>query len=79
MVNRAGFAKVSLVAEAAGSEVSGIRLPLALSLAAHAACLAAAVRCCPHRLPVRAEAIAKGGIEVAFDTSLPKRETPPRA
>ena len=77
LVNRAGFAKVSLIAEAAPAEVSEIRLPLALSLAAHAAGpdgdFSAA-----RSGAVRADADPdQGGIEVAFVTSLPAAEPAP--
>ena len=57
--------------------MSGIKLPFALSLAGHAACLvvlALFLSAKPLPLP---EPIAKGGIEVVFEPALPKQEAAP--
>jgi periplasmic protein TonB len=56
--------------------VSGFRLPLALSLAAHAV-VCAALLLLPTPAPPMTPMSASGGIEVAFAPSLPKPETPP--
>jgi protein TonB len=56
--------------------VSGIKLPFALSLAGHAACLmllALFLSSKPLPLP---EPVAKGGIEVVFEPAPPKEATP---
>jgi len=58
--------------------VSGFRLPLALSLTAHAIILAALLLL-PAATPSVAPPLANGGIEVAFAPSLPQPETPPPA
>ena len=57
--------------------MSEIRLPLVISLAAHAACLALLLLLLPERTPAVPEAIAKGGIEVVFQPAPPKLETAP--
>jgi len=57
--------------------VSEIRLPLLLSLAGHTACLGLLLLLLREPAPVVPEAIARGGIEVVFETTLPKLETAP--
>jgi periplasmic protein TonB len=58
--------------------VNGIKLPLALSIAGHAVCLALLVFFLSSKIAPPAEPIAKGGIEVAFEPALPQPEaTPP--
>jgi periplasmic protein TonB len=57
--------------------VNGIRLPLAISVAGHAVCLALLVFFLSNRIVPPPEPIAKGGIEVAFEPALPQPETPP--
>jgi periplasmic protein TonB len=57
--------------------VSDIKLPLGLSVAGHLACLAALVLLLPTKTPPVPEPLATGGIEVAFEPSLPKPEEPP--
>lgn len=57
--------------------MSEIRLPLVISLAAHAACLALLLLLLPERTPAVPEAIAEGGIEVVFQPAPPKLETAP--
>ncbi len=57
--------------------MNGIKLPFALSLAGHAACLlAVALFVSTKPLPLT-EPIAKGGIEVVFEPALPKQEATP--
>jgi protein TonB len=57
--------------------VSGIKVPFALSLAGHAGCLSLlALFLSAKPLPVP-EPIAKGGIEVVFEPTLPKQEAAP--
>lgn len=55
--------------------MSSLKLPLALSLAAHAICLAL-LFLLPTKAPPMPELVAPGGIEVAFAPSLPKAEAP---
>jgi protein TonB len=57
--------------------VSEITYPLGLSVAGHAACLALLILLLPARMPPAPEPLATGGIEVAFEPSLPKPEEPP--
>jgi periplasmic protein TonB len=57
--------------------VNGIRLPLAISVAGHAVCLALLVFFLSNRIVPPPEPIAKGGIEVAFEPALPQPEAPP--
>ena len=57
--------------------MSDIKLPLGLSVAGHLACLAALVLLLPTKTPPVPEPLATGGIEVAFEPSLPKPEEPP--
>jgi periplasmic protein TonB len=57
--------------------VSEISLPLGLSVAGHAVCLALLILLLPAKAPPAPEPLAEGGIEVAFEPSLPKREEPP--
>jgi periplasmic protein TonB len=65
--------------------VSGIKLPLTLSIAGHAVCLALLIAFMSHQAPPILEPIAKGGIEVIFqpppppETPPPPAESPPRA
>jgi protein TonB len=59
--------------------VSGIRLPLTLSLAGHAICLALVVLFHTGKPPPLPEPIAKGGIEVVFEPAPPKPEAAPPA
>jgi periplasmic protein TonB len=56
--------------------VSGIKFPLTLSIAGHAICLSLLVAFMSHQAPPIPEPIAKGGIEVLFQ-SPPPPETPP--
>jgi protein TonB len=56
--------------------VSGIRLPLTLSIAGHAACLALFVFLMSGKAPPLLEPIGRGGIEVVFQPP-PQPETPP--
>jgi protein TonB len=56
--------------------VSGIKLPLTLSIAGHAACLALLVFFMSGKAPPLPEPIARGGIEVVFQPP-PQPETPP--
>jgi protein TonB len=58
--------------------VSEIRLPLGLSVAGHAICLALLILLLPTRMPLVPEPLATGGIEVVF-APLPKPEEPPQA
>jgi protein TonB len=57
--------------------VSEIKLPLAWSVAGHTVCLALLVLLMPTKIPPVPEPLATGGIEVAFEPSLPKLEEPP--
>jgi protein TonB len=60
--------------------VSGVKLPLALSVAGHAVCLALLVFLLSSKIVPPPEPIAKGGIEVAFEPTLPQpTATPPPA
>lgn len=56
--------------------MSGIKLPLTLSIAGHALCLALLVAFLSSTPPRVSEPIAKGGIEVLFQPPLPQPETP---
>jgi protein TonB len=56
--------------------VSGIKLPLTLSLAGHAFCLALLIMLFG-KAPPLPEPVAKGGIEVVFQPALPKTEKAP--
>jgi periplasmic protein TonB len=55
--------------------VSEIRIPLGLSVAGHAVCLALLILLLPAKMPPVPEPLATGGIEVVF-ASLPKPEEP---
>jgi protein TonB len=57
--------------------VSGITLPLALSAAGHAICLALLLLYLTDTAPPLPEPVAKGGIEVVFQPALPKSEAAP--
>jgi periplasmic protein TonB len=57
--------------------VSEITVPLGLSVAGHAVCLALLILLLPARMPPMPDPLAVGGIEVAFEPSLPKPEEPP--
>jgi protein TonB len=58
--------------------VSEVSLPLGLSVAGHAVCLALLILLLPAKVPPAPEPLAEGGIEVAFEPSLPtKPEEPP--
>ncbi len=57
--------------------MSGIHFPLGLSVAGHAVCLALLILLLPTKTPPAPEPLAVGGIEVAFEPSLPKPEDPP--
>jgi periplasmic protein TonB len=57
--------------------VSGIKLPFALSLAGHAACLVALALLLSTKPPPLLQPTAKGGIEVVFEPTLPKQEATP--
>ena len=59
--------------------MSSIKLPLTLSLAGHAVCLALLVLFLTGKTPPLREPIAKGGIEVAFEPPPPKPEAAPPA
>ncbi len=54
--------------------MSGIKLPLALSLAGHAACLVALALFLTGKSAPLPEPVAKGGIEVLFEPAPPKPE-----
>jgi periplasmic protein TonB len=54
--------------------VSDLQLPLTISLAGHALCLALLWLFLPDSLPPEPEPIAKGGIEVVFEPVPPKAE-----
>lgn len=56
--------------------MSEIRLPLGLSVAGHAVCLALLVALLPTKIPPVPEPLATGGLEVVF-APLPKPEEPP--
>ncbi|MBV8505101.1 MAG: energy transducer TonB [Alphaproteobacteria bacterium] len=56
--------------------MSGIKLPFALSLAGHAACLVALALFLSAKPPPLPQPTAKGGIEVVFEPAPPKQETP---
>jgi periplasmic protein TonB len=58
--------------------VSEIKLPLGLSIAGHAILLALVILLLPTKLPPVPEPLATGGIEVAFEATLPKPEVPPQ-
>jgi periplasmic protein TonB len=57
--------------------VSGIRLPLTLSIAGHAVCLALFVFFLSGKAFLVPEPIAKGGVEVVFQPALPRSEAAP--
>jgi periplasmic protein TonB len=57
--------------------VSGIKFPLAFSAAGHAVCLALLLLFLPDKSPPMPQPIAKGGIEVVFEPTLPKEEAMP--
>ncbi len=57
--------------------MSEINFPLGLSVAGHAVCLALLILLLPAKVPPAPEPLAVGGIEVAFEPSLPKPEEPP--
>ena len=57
--------------------MSEINFPLGLSVAGHALCLALLIVLVPAKVPPAPEPLAEGGIEVAFEPSLPKPEEPP--
>lgn len=57
--------------------MSAIRLPLTLSIAGHAACLALLVIFLSAKAPPVLDPIVKGGIEVVFQPALPRSETAP--
>jgi periplasmic protein TonB len=57
--------------------VSGIKLPFALSLAGHAACLVALALFLSTKPPPLVQPTAKGGIEVVFEPAPPKEEAAP--
>jgi periplasmic protein TonB len=57
--------------------VSGIKLPFALSLAGHAACLVALALFLSAKPPPLLQPTVKGGIEVVFEPAPPKQETTP--
>ena len=57
--------------------MSGIKLPLTLSLAGHASCLVLLALFLSAKPPPLREPIAKGGIEVVFEPTLPKQEATP--
>jgi protein TonB len=57
--------------------VSGIKLPFALSLAGHAACLVALALFLSTKPPPLMQPTAKGGIEVVFEPAPPKQEATP--
>ena len=58
--------------------MNGIKLPLALSIAGHAVCLALLVFFLSSKIAPPPEPIAKGGIEIAFEPAQPQSEaTPP--
>jgi periplasmic protein TonB len=57
--------------------VSGIKLPLALSVAGHTVCLALLLLFLADTAPPAPEPIARGGIEVVFEPAPPKPEAPP--
>jgi len=56
--------------------VKGIKLPLTLSMAGHAVCLALLILLLT-KAPPLPEPLAKGGIEVVFQPALPKPEAAP--
>jgi len=57
--------------------VNGITLPLTLSVAGHAVCLALLIVYLTDTAPPVPEPVAKGGIEVLFQPALPKSEAAP--
>jgi protein TonB len=57
--------------------VNGITVPLTLSLAGHAICLALLLLFLPYTAPPAPEPAATGGIEVVFQPTLPKSEAAP--
>ena len=57
--------------------MSGIKLPFALSLAGHAACLVALALFLSTKPPPLMQPNAKGGIEVVFEPAPPKQEATP--
>lgn len=57
--------------------MSGIKLPLTLSLAGHAACLVVLALFLSAKPPPLPQPIAKGGIEVVFEPALPTQEAIP--
>jgi periplasmic protein TonB len=59
--------------------VNGIKLPLTLSVAGHAACLALLVLFLTGKPAALPKPIAKGGIEVVFEAPPPKPEAAPPA
>jgi len=58
--------------------VTGIKLPLGLSIAGHAICLALLILLLPTNMPPVPEPLATSGIEVAFEAALPKPTEPPQ-
>jgi protein TonB len=59
--------------------VSEITLPLAISVAGHAVCLALLLVFLSEQAPVISEPVAKGGIQVVFEPAPPKLEAAPVA
>ena len=59
--------------------MNGIKLPFALSLAGHAACLVALALFLSTKPPPLVQPTAKGGIEVVFEPAPPKQEPTPAA
>jgi periplasmic protein TonB len=57
--------------------VSGIKLPLTLSVAGHAVCLALLLVFLSGEMPPLPQPIARGGIEVVFEPAPPKPEAVP--
>jgi periplasmic protein TonB len=57
--------------------VSGLKVPLTLSAAGHAVCLAVVLLFLADPAPPAPEPLAKGGIEVVFQPPLPKSEAAP--
>jgi protein TonB len=57
--------------------VSGVKLPLTLSITGHAVCLVLLVAFMSHQAPPIPEPIAKGGIEVIFQPPPPAEAPPP--
>jgi periplasmic protein TonB len=59
--------------------VNEIKLPLAISVAGHAVCLALLLVFLSEQAPVISEPVAKGGIQVVFEPAPPKLEAVPVA